>query len=635
MMAGWGRIGKFSGEFKGYIMRLSVSGKDVLVLILAFACAFIVLFAETCAPVHAAALTKANGTVTEKDGVIVRASWSADSEQVATLENKEEFTITKERFTSDTSLKAKKIWYYSNKKKGYVRSDLVAFSVGTTKTGHTTDSVNVRKGAGTSFDVFKVLKKNKKVTIVLKAFDNTGSPWYKVQIKDGFYYISAEYVALDTDAAADTSADKKKDEKKQDTTEPAQPAEEPEPAKKTGTDTIAENGFPTTYNDLLTELSAKHPNWVFKPLNTGLTWKEAKNKMTEKAGTNTIYSTFAYPFRSVSKGCYNYLTHSYTPKDGSSFYAASNQAVCYFMDPRNWMDDTHIFMFEDMGYHKSYQTKSMVKTIFKGRNTLLYKNAKSFVNAGKAYDINAIYLASKALEEQGGSVGSKTLSGMKVFNVFNIGACDSKNGGFSAGMSFARNGSSYLRPWTSVDKAVRGGAKYIAENFTCNGQDSPYLEHFNVMNGLSAVGTHVYMTAVYAPRNTATSTASSYSKYGIYDKKITFYIPVYKNMPMNRCSKPSGNMKKDNNFYLETLSVKIGGKTHTLISGSQLNYKKNFTVSAGGADSVKIGAKKASCTAATVSGTGTVKLQSGTNVCKVICKASSGLTRTYKITINN
>ena len=83
------------------------------------------------------------------------------------------------------------------------------------------------------------------------------------------------------------------------------------------------------------------------------------------------------------------------------------------------------------------------------------------------------------------------------------------------------------------------------------------------------------------------------------------------------------------------LSVKIGGKTHTLISGSQLNYKKNFTVSAGGADSVKIGAKKASCTAATVSGTGTVKLQSGTNVCKVICKASSGLTRTYKITINN
>jgi hypothetical protein len=67
-------------------------------------------------------------------------------------------------------------------------------------------------------------------------------------------------------------------------------------------------------------------------------------------------------------------------------------------------------------------------------------------------------------------------------------------------------------------------------------------------------------------------------------------------MPKEACPKPSGNMKRDNNFYLKSLKVKVGGRNVTLISSNELCYQKSFTVDAGGADSVKITAKKASVT---------------------------------------
>ena len=369
-------------------------------------------------------------------------------------------------------------------------------------------------------------------------------------------------------------------------------------------------------------------------VNTGLDWSDAVSRMTAKTGTNLVYTTFPYSYRSVEKGCYNYLTNRYAPKDGAKFIAASEGCVEFYMDPRNWLDDTHVFMFEDNRYHSSYQTLSMVETMTKGRNNLLHKNSTSFIKAAKNYNISPVYLTAKALEEQGSKINSGKVGTRTVYNVFNIGAYDSASGGASNGIRYAGSGSSYLRPWTSIDKAIRGGAKYIASNFIANNQSCAYLEHFNVMNGLSKVGTHVYMTAVYAPRNTSVSTASSYKRYKIYDKKIVFYIPVYKNMPASACKVPSSSWKKDNNYYLKTLKVTAGGRTYTKISSSSQSYTKSFTVYVGkSVSSATISAGAASRTSAKVSGTGKKSLSQGTNTFKVVCTASSGLKRTYTVKI--
>lgn len=571
--------------------------------------------------VFAASKPVASGTT--KTSSVIRASASVSSAQVRTLSKGKKFSIKAEYFTAKKSMKAKYKWYYISSYKGYIRSDLVKYADSVTVSGKTTAAVNIRTGAGWSYAKKAVYKKGKSVKVVLTAYDRNGEKWYKIKVGSKYYYVIARYVKLSSTSSKASSSKST-----------SSSSSSKSSSSSSSTSTTSFKGFPSSYTKKLAALKKAHPKWEFVAVNTGLDWSDAVSRMTAKTGTNLVYTTFPYSYRSVEKGCYNYLTNRYAPKDGAKFIAASEGCVEFYMDPRNWLDDTHVFMFEDNRYHSSYQTLSMVETMTKGRNNLLHKNSTSFIKAAKNYNISPVYLTAKALEEQGSKINSGKVGTRTVYNVFNIGAYDSASGGASNGIRYAGSGSSYLRPWTSIDKAIRGGAKYIASNFIANNQSCAYLEHFNVMNGLSKVGTHVYMTAVYAPRNTSVSTASSYKRYKIYDKKIVFYIPVYKNMPASACKVPSSSWKKDNNYYLKTLKVTAGGRTYTKISSSSQSYTKSFTVYVGkSVSSATISAGAASRTSAKVSGTGKKSLSQGTNTFKVVCTASSGLKRTYTVKI--
>lgn len=571
--------------------------------------------------VFAASKPVASGTT--KTSSVIRASASVSSAQVRTLSKGKKFSIKAEYFTAKKSTKAKYKWYYISSYKGYIRSDLVKYADSVTVSGKTTADVNIRTGAGWSYAKKTVYKKGKSVKVVLTAYDRNGEKWYKIKVGSKYYYVIARYVKLSSTSSTASSSKST-----------SSSSSSKSSSSSSSTSTTSFKGFPSSYTKKLAALKKAHPKWEFVAVNTGLDWSDAVSRMTAKTGTNLVYTTFPYSYRSVEKGCYNYLTNRYAPKDGAKFIAASEGCVEFYMDPRNWLDDTHVFMFEDNRYHSSYQTLSMVETMTKGRNNLLHKNSTSFIKAAKNYNISPVYLTAKALEEQGSKINSGKVGTRTVYNVFNIGAYDSASGGASNGIRYAGSGSSYLRPWTSIDKAIRGGAKYIASNFIANNQSCAYLEHFNVMNGLGKVGTHVYMTAVYAPRNTSVSTASSYKKYKIYDKKIVFYIPVYKNMPSSACKVPSSSWKKDNNYYLKTLKVTAGGRTYTKISSSSQSYTKSFTVYVGkSVSSATISAGAASRTSAKVSGTGKKSLSQGTNTFKVVCTASSGLKRTYTVKV--
>lgn len=571
--------------------------------------------------VFAASKPVASGTT--KTSSVIRASASVSSAQVKTLSKGKKFSIKAEYFTAKKSMKAKYKWYYISSYKGYIRSDLVKYADSVTVSGKTTADVNIRIGAGWSYAKKTVYKKGKSVKVVLTAYDRNGEKWYKIKVGSKYYYVIARYVKLSSTSSTASSSKST-----------SSSSSSKSNSSSSSTSTTSFKGFPSSYTKKLAALKKAHPKWEFVAVNTGLDWSDAISRMTAKTGTNLVYTTFPYSYRSVEKGCYNYLTNRYAPKDGAKFIAASEGCVEFYMDPRNWLDDTHVFMFEDNRYHSSYQTLSMVETMTKGRNNLLHKNSTSFIKAAKNYNISPVYLTAKALEEQGSKINSGKVGTRTVYNVFNIGAYDSASGGASNGIRYAGSGSSYLRPWTSIKKAILGGAQYIASNFIANNQSCAYLEHFNVMNGLSKVGTHVYMTAVYAPRNTSVSTASSYKKYKIYDKKIVFYIPVYKNMPASACKVPSSSWKKDNNYYLKTLKVTAGGRTYTKISSSSQSYTKSFTVYVGkSVSSATISAGAASRTSAKVSGTGKKSLSSGTNTFKVVCTASSGLKRTYTVKI--
>ena len=94
------------------------------------------------------------------------------------------------------------------------------------------------------------------------------------------------------------------------------------------------------------------------------------------------------------------------------------------------------------------------------------------------------------------------------------------------GMEYAKS-----QGWDSKEKAVFGGAKFIANGYIKKGQNSVYFQKFNVANGPSRVGTHQYMTNMSAGYTESISTKNSYSAYGITNESLVFIIPVFSNMP--------------------------------------------------------------------------------------------------------
>ena len=415
-------------------------------------------------------------------------------------------------------------------------------------------------------------------------------------------------------------------------------------------DYITKKGFPKSYRTLLKKLHKKHPKWRFTPAKTGLDWGEAVDKMTSSSGINTIWASYPDSYKSVVKGRYNYLKDTY--KSGT-FVAASKNAVKYYMDPRNFLNEKGIFIFEDKSYSK-YHTKKIVSKVAKS-NRVLKANAEAFVTAGKKYDISPVYLATKSVSEIGTSTDMMDGHGFryggvkysKCYNAYNIGSSDS--GGKLAGLVYANGGrakknyssgeeTSYGRKWDSPSKAIKGGAKYIRKTFMDEGQHTAYLEHFNVMNGYDKVGTHIYMSLVAGPLTMGSEISSKYKSSGIYDSAVEFSIPVYENMPSKPKKAPPSSRKKNNNNYLKSLTVKVfreNGKTKSYrpIKPSRLNYVKTFEINAPeDAERLLIEAEPAAEKGAKVSGTGKVKISRKKTV-RLTCKASSGAKREYVVKV--
>jgi beta-N-acetylglucosaminidase len=199
------------------------------------------------------------------------------------------------------------------------------------------------------------------------------------------------------------------------------------------------------------------------------------------------------------------------------------------MDPRNFLNTNSIYMFEDLTYKPKYQTASVVGAILSP--TKLPENgftADIFVKAGQKTNVSPVFLASRARQETGGGSdainGTKVL-GTKVYNPFNIGAFGGTNPLYN-GLLYAR-----AMGWKTPEKAVEGGAQELSKNYISKGQYTGYYQRFNVRNGSGKVGTHQYMTNIMAPYSEASSTKTSYTKYGILDQPLVFEIPIYEGMP--------------------------------------------------------------------------------------------------------
>ena len=309
------------------------------------------------------------------------------------------------------------------------------------------------------------------------------------------------------------------------------------------------SGFPESYKVQLRELHKTHPKWIFVPFYTGLDWQSSVDNQFGSKSTIHNSSEASDIFKSKALGHYNYDDGSYNDSD-SGYTFADKLAIEYYMDPRNFLNDYSIFMFEQLSFSEDY-TVSSVETVLKG--TFMYNTLISYYDsqgnkittdskyseviylAGKTYKVNPCYLASKIRIEVGGgtsgSITGKHSTYPGIYNFYNIGANDGKDP-VSNGLKYASTGTSWMRPWNSPYKSIMGGAEFIASTYISKGQDTAYLQRFNVnKNSAFALHTHQYMTNVMATHSQVYQTYLSYKNAGILENECIFSIPVFNNMP--------------------------------------------------------------------------------------------------------
>ena len=110
-----------------------------------------------------------------------------------------------------------------------------------------------------------------------------------------------------------------------------------------------------------------------------------------------------------------------------------------------------------------------------GATSMMRGTGQAFIDAAKENDINEVYLLAHAILESAcgcSQLARGTVSG--YYNFFGISAYDSNP---NAGASYAA-----AQGWNSAEAAVKGGGKWISENYihSSYGQDTLYLMRFNV-----------------------------------------------------------------------------------------------------------------------------------------------------------
>ena len=407
---------------------------------------------------------------------------------------------------------------------------------------------------------------------------------------------------------------------------------------------------PEEYKSYIKQLLELHPEWNFVIYDTGIEWKNLFYENAQCAfGRNVVYYSYPLSYRSTQSGAYNWRTDEwYNPDKETGWYQANAQLIAYYMDPRNFLNKQHIFMFEALSYDEKTQTLDGVKKILSGSfmdnveitNTtdkkVLY--AQAYINAGQIANVSPYHLASRTVQEVGKNGSGSTSGTYKAkdgtdysgfYNFYNIGATASSDP-IGNGLKYATGKTStdaqkerYLLPWNSQYKAIVGGAKWIGYGYINNKQDTLYYQKFNVVN---KVWTHQYMANVMSPASESVSIKKAYSNLGILDNSFTFIIPYYKNMPAEACAPPIKSNASPNN-WLSTL--KVGNYDINFDAGKTSGYSLEV---GGDISSVNISATTVNAKA-TVSGTGKVALKEGNNTINVVVTAENGDKRTYTVNI--
>lgn len=354
------------------------------------------------------------------------------------------------------------------------------------------------------------------------------------------------------------------------------------------------NNFPSSYQPYLRELEKRHPNWTFTALYTNLDWNYVIQQ-ENIFGKNLVPKNYSDSWKNTTPGQYNVEVDK-------GWVDSSRQSVEYCMDPRNFLNEVRIFQFEGLSYNAQTNNLDGIEKILYG--TQFYNTKVSYLDSsgntinmnekysdlilrgGQTSYVSPYHLASRIKQEVGPFLTHASISGnvegfKGLYNFYNIGATSSSEpmGAIKKGLQYAKDGKGasqqtkdkYLIPWNTKEKAITGGAIFIGSSYINVGQNTIYLQKFDVNDDRNGnLFTHQYMTNVLAPYSESRSIYDGYKNIGLLDTKMNFIIPIYENMPDISTENPNINI---NDFLEDNTKVYCNASNVNIRTGPSTSYE--------------------------------------------------------------
>lgn len=463
------------------------------------------------------------------------------------------------------------------------------------------NDVNVHESSSSTSKNISTLSLGVNVNILEETNDSNKScnKMYKIKFNgDKVGYICSEYVTKKTDIILDDN-------------EYAQ--------------VLREQKFPESYIPYLSYLHSKYPNWVFNPKETNINFNIA---VDSEEGKNYMQTTNN-----------NYRTSS-TPAEGSSWFKVNSQVIAFYMDPRNWLTEERIFMFEKQAYNDKFEDSylKMVKSIFGSGALADDKYTIPIVNSGKNNRISPLFIAARIRLEVGAN-GSDSTNGTTFtwkgkkysgyYNFFNIGAYQTtidgvKYSAIQRGLAYAaklinRSGS----VWNNIEVAITEGSNFLLDSYVNNGQGTLYYQKFNVAT--SSPFTHQYQTNIQAPVTEGNKIYNAYKTGNLLNEALEFEIPIFLNMPEFTSLPASG----DSTNTLKSLSV----DGYYMLPGFEKDVTDYEIYVPSSINKINVNAISDS-NLSTITGNGEIEITDDNSLITISNTSQTGIEKKYSITIH-
>ena len=272
-------------------------------------------------------------------------------------------------------------------------------------------TLNVRSTPGTTGSVVKKLAYGAAVTVVSETAGSDGKTWYKIPFSSGSGtqegYVRSDYIKFPVSYSYDSTFE----------------------------NYLNSQGFPESYKVSLRTLHTEHPTWVFQAQKTGLNWSDVM-AAEGAVGTNLVSKSSISSWKSTEYGAYDWNTGIWTGFDGSSWVAASKDIVAYYMDPRNFLNDTYVFQFLHHAYDSNAQTREGLTSLITG--TFLEKTPESTTAATQSVQ-ETTGSGNSPVVNNSGSTG--TSGSLQQGESYGPGMSTGTSGGTSSGSSSGSTGS--------------------------------------------------------------------------------------------------------------------------------------------------------------------------------------------------